>query len=181
MITQMDGLPEHLFAYISSITPMVNVDVLAIDSCSRFLLAWRDDGTYGPGWHIPGGIIRFKENINSRINAVCVKELGIEQYERPSLVQINQIMNPNRDYRGHFLSLLFFVRVQGDPPTCKQDIDIRHGDTQWFSKAPDNIIYQHKRYLPILNSILSLKDSALTSVRGNLLDNYNAEDERFIA
>ena len=40
------------------------------------LLAWRDDHLNGKGWHIPGGIIRFKESIKKRINEVAKNEIG---------------------------------------------------------------------------------------------------------
>ncbi|MDD5746082.1 MAG: NUDIX hydrolase, partial [Candidatus Omnitrophica bacterium] len=49
------GLPQELFYYISSITPMINVDLLVKDEKGRTLLAWRDDRYSGRGWHIPGG------------------------------------------------------------------------------------------------------------------------------
>ena len=54
------GLPQEIFFFISRITPMINVDLLIKDEKGRTLLAWRDDEFY-KGWHIPGGIIRFKE------------------------------------------------------------------------------------------------------------------------
>ena len=50
------GLPEELFLYVSSITPLVNVDLLIKDDRGRALLTWRDDSYYGPDWHVPGGI-----------------------------------------------------------------------------------------------------------------------------
>ena len=55
------GLPDELFYYISKTTPLVNVDLLIKDENGRILLAWREDPIAGIGWHIPGGIIRFKE------------------------------------------------------------------------------------------------------------------------
>ena len=56
------GLPDDLFYYISSTTPIINVDLLIKDEKECALLAWRDDQYAGKGWHVPGGIIRFKGN-----------------------------------------------------------------------------------------------------------------------
>lgn len=43
---------------------MVNVDLLIKNvSSNETLLTWREDEYYGPGWHVPGGIVRFKETI----------------------------------------------------------------------------------------------------------------------
>ena len=55
---------------------MINVDLLIRDDTDRTLLTWRHDAFYGPGWHVPGGIIRFKESAANRIAAVAQGELG---------------------------------------------------------------------------------------------------------
>src|SRR3954451_13793393 len=62
----VDGLPEEFFLFLSRYTPIVNVDLLIQEAIGedrrRTLLTWRDDETYGAGWHVPGGIIRYKES-----------------------------------------------------------------------------------------------------------------------
>ena len=77
-----EGLPKEVFLFISKLTPIVNVDLLIQDERKRTLLTWRDDGFYAPGWHIPGGIIRFKESTATRIQAVGRQELGAEGEEK---------------------------------------------------------------------------------------------------
>jgi len=57
------GLPGEVFLFISRMSPMVNVDLLIKDENSRTLLAWRDDVFSGAGWHVPGGVLRFKEKL----------------------------------------------------------------------------------------------------------------------
>ena len=37
------GLPDEVFSFVSSLTPMVNVDLLVVRD-GKVLLAWRDDG-----------------------------------------------------------------------------------------------------------------------------------------
>ena len=61
------GLPDELFYYISRITPLVNVDLLIKDESERTLLSWRDDQYCGKGWHVPGGIVRFKETMETMV------------------------------------------------------------------------------------------------------------------
>ena len=56
------GLPDDIFYLVSRLTPMINVDLLIVNERNEKLLTWREDQFYGPGWHIPGGIIRFKES-----------------------------------------------------------------------------------------------------------------------
>ena len=64
---QSTGLPQEIFYFVSRTTPMVNVDLLIKDERKRTLLAWRNDALAGEGWHLPGGIIRFKEKIEERL------------------------------------------------------------------------------------------------------------------
>ena len=64
------GLPEEIFMGVSKMTPITNVDLLLKDSKNRCLLAWRDDEYAGTGWHIPGGVIRYKETMAERVNLV---------------------------------------------------------------------------------------------------------------
>src|ERR1700730_10657075 len=79
-----DGLPYELFLFISSLVPMVNVDLLIRDDRKRILLTWRDDDIHGKGWHVPGGMIRFKETAEERVRATALEELGAEvEFEEP--------------------------------------------------------------------------------------------------
>ena len=102
-----NGLPEHLFSYVSSITPLINIDLLVCKPGKGFFLVWRDDQYYGPGWHVPGGIIRFKEKLTHRIGIVAHQELGLTQIKGIQLISINQIQHLNRSERGHFFSFLY--------------------------------------------------------------------------
>ena len=106
-----DGLPNHLFKYVSSITPIINVDLIIHNPKKGIILSWRADKYYGPGWHVPGGIIRFKENIIDRLHHVAREEINLNNDLDFSFITINQIMNPNRDIRGHFISLLFASKL----------------------------------------------------------------------
>ena len=69
------GLPEELFLFVSRMTPMVNVDLLIKDENGRILLSWRDYKYDGTGWHVPCGIVRYKEKLETRILKVAEKEI----------------------------------------------------------------------------------------------------------
>jgi len=99
------GLPEPVFLLLSRLTPLVNVDLLIKDDMGRTLLTWRDDIYHGVGWHIPGGIVRFKEVMHERIRAVARLELGCEVVCEPCPVAINEYIEGMRSERGHFISL----------------------------------------------------------------------------
>ena len=170
-----DGLPYHLFSYVSTITPLVNIDILLVDYSNRILLSWRDDGTYGPGWHIPGGVVRFKENLLSRVSKVCSNELSIDSISDIQLIQVNQIMNKHRDFRGHFLSFLFVARCDS---TALPSVPPEQGTCQWFDVIPHPVIPQHARFIPVIESILENHYPPQgVSLAGNLLSNYSPADE----
>ncbi len=142
------GLPEEIFLFVSSLTPMVNVDLLIRDEAGRTLLTWRHDRFYGPGWHIPGGIIRFKERFETRIAAVAAGELHARVGFDPAPLCTHEIFNSTRDIRGHFISMLYACRLES-PLDESRRFDAatpRNGDWAWHERCPDNLIRVHEIY-----------------------------------
>ena len=99
------GLPEEIFLFVSRMIPMVNVDLLIKDEKGRILLSWRDYKYDGVGWHVPGGIVRFKEKLEIRILKVAEEEIGVKVEFDPVPITVNQVIC-NHNTRGHFISLL---------------------------------------------------------------------------
>lgn len=142
------GLPEEVFLFVSRITPMVNVDLLIRDEQGRTLLTWRDDGYCPAGWHVPGGIIRFKEKFADRIRAVARTELGAEVvFDRVPLA-INEFIIPDRAERSHFISFLHecFLLSSPEESIAFQSGTPLPGQWMWHDKCPENIIAAHKIY-----------------------------------
>lgn len=150
------GLPLEIFCFVSRLTPLVNVDLLVrAEESGRpgsFLLTWRDDEFYR-GWHVPGGIIRFKESWHTRLEAVAVTELGSHIEPNPALLGVFELMTPTRDIRGHFISLLFECRLSAslDPALeCRDPAAPRSGEWSWFVRTPSNLLAQQNVYRPFL-------------------------------
>lgn len=142
------GLPDDVFLLISRMTPLINVDLLIKNEQNETLLTWRDDGYYPPGWHIPGGIIRFKETIENRIHACALNELGADVKFKKIPLAINEFIHPSRKNRGHFLSLLFECSLISPP-----DENLRYkrgipnpGEWAWHGTCPNNIVAVHEMY-----------------------------------
>ncbi|MCE5336667.1 MAG: NUDIX domain-containing protein [Desulfobacteraceae bacterium] len=142
------GLPENVFLFVSGVTPLVNVDLLIRDDAGRTLLTWRDDGYYGPGWHVPGGVVRFRESMYERIRAVASSELGAEVSCRTRPIAINEVMHPSRRARGHFISLLFECRLTTPPDDKIKYLqgEPEPGEWAWHSGCPENLIPVHEMY-----------------------------------
>lgn len=143
------GLPEDVFLYASQITPLVNVDLLIKDEVNGVLLTWRDDDYYDAGWHVPGGIIRYKETFSDRIHVVARQELGASVVHDPEPLAINQVIHPTKKIRGHFISLLFTCRLMSPPVETLAVLDQpKRGQFQWHKTCPDNLISVHNMYRP---------------------------------
>lgn len=143
-----EGLPEDIFLFVSRITPIINVDLLIKNGQNHTLLTWRDDGYYPAGWHIPGGIVRYRETISKRINAVAATELAAKVKFKKSPLAINEVIHPSRRVRGHFISLLYECALISslDKNLRYEKGTPKRGEWMWHSRCPDNIIPVHLMY-----------------------------------
>ncbi len=147
------GLPQEVFLLVSRLTPLVNVDLLLRNDRGQTLLTWRADEYYGPGWHVPGGILRFKESFARRIDAVARAELGATVRSDPHPLAVNEITHPTREVRGHFVSFLYRCELLTSPDPALQFAGgaPKHGEWQWHDRCPDNLIRVHEVYRPYLD------------------------------
>ncbi len=100
------GLPDEVFDFVRRVTPLVNVDLL-IQRNGESLLAWRED-EYARGWHVMGGIVRFREPLKKRIDAVAAQEIGVAVESEASPCAMNEVRSMER---AHFISLLYRCRL----------------------------------------------------------------------
>ena len=143
-----EGLPKDVFQLVSQLTPLVNVELLIKDEEKGTLLTWRHDEFYGPAWHLPGGIVRFKELASTRIKKVAKSELGATVSFDSEPIEVNEIMNKNRDIRGHFFSLLYSCKLTStlDKGLTFKEENPKNGYWCWFKDCPENLIFQHEIY-----------------------------------
>jgi len=149
-INPSEGLNSDLFRFVSALTPLLNVDLLVKNNDDQTLLIWRDDEFFGPGWHIPGGIIRYKELIKHRIFKVLESEMNIKKIKRISeLMLINEYIS-RKKVRGHGISLLFRCDIyQKDTKKFrifKPGEKIRYVSCQafWHNSCPTNLIKEQE-------------------------------------
>jgi len=144
------GLPEEIFRFVSSIVPMINVDLLIKNDKDQMLLIWREDEYFPPGWHIPGGIIRYKERASERISAVATMELGAKVIHSLKPIAVNEIIMEQLGWRvrGHFISLLYECQMISPPTTIRAEKNVtpKHGEWEWHDTCPDNLYESQKIY-----------------------------------
>ncbi len=140
-------LPWPLFRFVTEVAATPNVDLLVRDPAQGVLLAWRDD-PFGAGWHVPGSIIRHREEAAHRIDACAADEFGcqVQAADRPAAVI--QIF----DDRGHSVSLCFLASLRGAPGkrVVGQDETPEPGDLRWFTTPPDDLYPSHVVYRDLL-------------------------------
>ena len=149
------GLPEDIFLFLTRLSPLINVDLLIKNPQNQTLLTWRQAGeSYGPGWHVPGGIIRYKESMYERIEKVAQLEFGAKIHYEKTPILVNEIIRcPERKNRGHFISFLFDCQL-----ISQLDEQLHHsvGEPQseewmWHKECPVDIIPVHLMYKEVLN------------------------------
>ena len=145
----MNDLPENEFLYISSRTPLINVDMMVLNEDGKVLFSWRDDEFCGTGWHIPGGIIRHGETMKERLHITAERELGIVPAFEDAPCKISEIFL-DQQYRNHFISHLFRGRcMRADVETV--DVAERPGELKWFDHYPgEGIVYSQPSYVQYL-------------------------------
>lgn len=146
------GLPEELFLFVSRLTPLVNVDLLIKNEARQTLLTWRDDGYDRPGWHVPGGIVRYKESLAQRIAQVAAQELGASVSHGAAPLAMHEIVHPTRAVRGHFLSLLYACALTAPLADARRQRHPRPqpGEWAWHDGAPDDLMPVHDIYRPYI-------------------------------
>ena len=143
-------LPWPLFRFITEVTATPNVDLLVQDAEKRVLFAWRDD-PFGTGWHIPGSIIRHREEIGHRIAACAREEFGCEVEVADRAIALVQIF----DNRGHSVSLCYQATLSGTPSqrVLSGDETPEAGDLHWFATPPAQLYPSHLVYRELLQAL----------------------------
>ena len=184
LLAKLDGqggnLPYPLFRFITEVTATANVDLLVQDDASRTLLAWRDD-PFGAGWHVPGSIIRHREEIAHRIALCAQDEFGCDVHATVRPIALLQIF----DDRGHSISLCYPARLLGAPGkrVIGEAETPEPGDLRWFASPPAQLYPSHLVYrdllaqldagllsagIPILTQHTGHRDAAQTNAGGSI-------------
>ncbi len=123
-----DGLPQPIFDEMVKIVPFVACELVFKSRDGRLLLKWRDD-EWWKGWHFPGGLLRFDESFDKRIQYVAEQEVGVKVANFKFLF----VENCNHAVRGHVVSLVFLCETETEPE-----------DNKFFKDMPGDIIEGHK-------------------------------------
>ncbi len=109
--------------------PSLTTDIFIFDDDFNFILIKRKNDPYKGHWALPGGFVEYGESVETAAIREAKEETSID-VELKDLV--NVYSNPDRDPRGHTISIAF---------TAKGDFTSRNAD----SDASDIDIFSEKK------------------------------------
>lgn len=118
--------------------PKPTVDVVIIDG-TRVVLIKRGREPFKGQWVFPGGFVDYGETVEGAAIREAMEETGIK-------VALETILgiysNPNRDPRGHNVSVVFIGRVIEGEPIGGDDAD----EAEWrniYTIKPEDLAFDH--------------------------------------
>lgn len=115
---------------------------------NRILLIKRKNDPYKNAWALPGGFINYGETVEN----ACLRELEEETGLTGEIQNLSGVYSsPDRDPRGHTISIAFIVSVKSSKFNAGDDAQ----EAKWFdmSKLPE-LAFDH---LNIVKDALSSK------------------------
>ena len=116
-------------------TPKLVVDVVVTDGEGRVLLIQRANDPYGGSWALPGGFVDVGETVENAAVREAKEETGLD-VEVLRLVGVYS--QPERDPRGHNVSVAFLARAEGDPSAASDASDAAFLDPSSTALAFDH-------------------------------------------
>lgn len=120
------------------IQPSLAVDVI-INIKDRIILIKRKNPPYG--WALPGGFVEYGESVEEAIIREAKEETGLDLI---NLKQFKVYSEPNRDPRGHTISVVFCAKGRGIPKADDDACDIKLFS---LNNLPKQIAFDHRKIL----------------------------------
>jgi hypothetical protein len=141
-------LSQSEFAEIFSKVPRLTVEIILV-STKGVLFTKRQIEPCKGMWHMPGGTVRFGEPLTDAVHRVGGQELGNKLIVDDFLGYIEYPSHYNEGLDSP-VGMAFKTSLQGMISDFELD-----DNTQWFTRLPDNMHEEQKRFL-IDNQILKI-------------------------
>jgi len=136
------------------ITPLLTVDCVVFDSQMRVLLIRRKNDPYKDLLALPGGFVDVGETIISACVREVLEETGLA-LNATELYFLNYYDAPDRDPRGHTISVAFIVRMDSKTPAVFPGDDAR--EVHWSSKWRDyQLAFDHRQILEDATKLVTI-------------------------
>jgi ADP-ribose pyrophosphatase YjhB (NUDIX family) len=118
--------------------PRITVDII-IEHKGGIILIERKNPPHG--WAIPGGFVDWGETVEQAALREAEEETSLDVED---LHQFRVYSDPQRDPRGHTISVVFTGKAEG---TTKAASDAKNVGVFTEDNLPDNIAFDHKKIL----------------------------------
>ena len=119
--------------------PLLSVDIIIEMEDHRLLLIKRKNPPHG--WALPGGFVDVGESLETAAAREALEETSLHVH---SLRQLGAYSEPDRDPRGHTVSMVFHARAAGEPRAADdaKELALFHPD-----ELPTPLAFDHEQIL----------------------------------
>ncbi|MHA1754846.1 MAG: NUDIX domain-containing protein [Candidatus Odinarchaeia archaeon] len=100
--------------------PIIAVDGIIEVEAEKYILIKRKFPPFKDYWAIPGGIVKYGESVEAALKREIKEETSLD-------VSIKKLVgvysNPNRDPRGHVISICYLCKIEKGTPQAKSDAE----------------------------------------------------------
>jgi len=121
-------------------TPSVAVDVVLVRPDGSIVLVKRAKEPFKGYWALPGGFVRYGERVEDAARREAREETGLE-VAIEGLVGVYS--EPDRDPRGHVISIAFLAREVGGLLRAASDA----AEVRAFKILPERLAFDHARII----------------------------------
>ncbi len=118
--------------------PLPTVDII-IEIAGKIVLIKRKNPPLG--WAIPGGFVDYGESVEAAARREAREETGLDIEE---IRQFHTYSDPDRDPRGHTISVVFVARARGKPQAMDDASDVGLFDQDTL---PHDLAFDHHQIL----------------------------------
>lgn len=123
-------------------TPALTVDCVIFDPQGRVLLIRRKNDPFKGSYALPGGFVDIGETVEAACRREVHEETGLQVDD---LTLVGVCSNPDRDPRGHVVSVIFVTTLQVEtPPVAGDDAAAAEWVADWRGHA---LAFDHARVL----------------------------------
>jgi len=117
-------------------TPLLTVDIV-VKTRGGVVLVRRARGPYKGKWALPGGFVRYGEKVEDAAVREALEETGL----KVKLLKLVGVYSaPNRDPRGHVVSVCFAARSVGGRLRAGEEV----GEVRAFKRIPwEGLAFDH--------------------------------------
>ncbi|CAA9458214.1 MAG: Nudix hydrolase family protein [uncultured Rubrobacteraceae bacterium] len=120
-------------------TPKLMVDIVIPDGEGRVLLIQRASEPFRGSWALPGGFVDVGETVEEAAVREAREETGLDvELLRP----VGVYSEPDRDPRGHNVSVAFLARAGGDPSAASDA-----AEAAFLDPASTALAFDHDRII----------------------------------